>query len=332
MPASSASAKKTTTKKKPTKGRPVAAPFTILPRPRRLHLPAYKPFRFRHIKHPRHLPSAFQLSKKTIYLLWNYRGLFLGLVVVYGILDILLVRGFSGGVNVNSLKHQLSQSQGSKVGQLGLSFSVFINLLTSSSSSSTNSGSGAYQLFLGLIISLATIWMLRQTTAGEPIRFRNAFYKGMYPLIPFILVLLVVLLQTVPFLIGGGLYDLVVTNGIAVHLAEELLWGLLFAVLTFISVYMLCSSLFALYIVTLPDMTPIKALRSARQLVRYRRLSVFRKLLYLPIALLVVASVIMIPVIAFLAPAAPWVLFVLAIAALVSSHAYMYTLYRELLL
>jgi len=330
MPASSSSAKKPQAKKKSTKGRSIAVPTATLPRPRRLRLPAYKPFRFKRVKHPRRLPSAWQLSRKTIDLLWQHRGLFVGLIVVYGLLNLLLVSGFSSSASVSSLKHQLSQ--GNKGGQLGLNFSVFFNLLTTSSSSSTNSGSGAYQLFLGLVISLATIWMLRQAIAGESIRFRNAFYKGMYPMIPFILVLLVVLLQTVPFLIGGGLYDLVVTNGIAIHFAEQLLWGLLFAVLSFVSIYMLCSSLFALYIATLPDMTPIKALKSARQLVRYRRLSVFRKLLYLPVALLVVASIIMIPAIAYLAPAAPWILFGLAVSALVVAHAYMYTLYRELLL
>ena len=332
MPAAASNAKKAKTKKKPVKGKSAIAPISSSIGPRRLHLPAYKPFRLRHIKHSNALPSAWRISKKTVLLLWDHRWLFLGLVVVYGLLDILLVRGFSGGVNVNSLKHQLAQSQGNHANGVGLSLAVFLNLLTNSGSSSTNTSSSAYQLFLGLIISLATIWMLRQVTAAELVRFRNAFYKGMYPLIPFILVLLVVLLQTVPFLIGGGLYNLVVANGIAIHFSEQLLWGLLFFVLSFISVYMLCSSLFALYIVTLPDMTPLKALRSARQLVRYRRPSVFRKLLFLPVALLVVASLIMIPVIALLAPAAPWVLFVLAIAALITAHAYMYSLYRELLL
>ncbi len=332
MPASASSSKRSTTKKKLAKLKSVRYSPPVKTAPRRLRLPAYKPFRFKRIKHPKILPSSWQISKKTLQLLWSNRWLFLGLVLVYGILNILLVRGFSGGVNVNSLKHQFSVSQGGKGGQVGVGFSVFMNLLTSSSSVSNNSGSGTYQLFLGLIISLATIWLLRQLTAGESVRFRDAFYKGMYPFIPFILVILVILLQTLPFLIGGGLYDLVVTNGIAVHFAEELLWGLLFAVLTLVSVYMLCSSLFAIYIVTLPDMTPLKALRSARQLVRYRRASVFRKLLYLPVALLIIASIIMIPVIIFLAPTAPWVLFVLAIAALVTAHTYMYTLYRELLL
>jgi hypothetical protein len=246
------------------------------------------------------------------------------------VLNILLVRGFSSGTNVSSLKHQISQAASGNIGQLAVGFSVFVSLLASSGNSSSATA-GAYQIFLGLIISLATIWVLRQVMAGERIRLRDAFYKGMYPLIPFILVLLVVLVQTVPFLIGGGLYNLVVTNGIAVYATEKLLWGLLFFVLAVISAYMLCSSLFALYIVTLPDMTPMKALRSARQLVRYRRLSVFRKLLFLPVALLVIAAAIMVPIIVLAAPVAPWALFVLAMAGLIALHAYMYTLYRELL-
>jgi hypothetical protein len=330
MPTSSKTTKKTVAKRKISKRRPVAA--VADPKPRRVHLPAYKPFRFKRIKHPVRLPSVWQLSATTVRTLWNCRWLFVGLVVTYAVLDILLVRGFNGGVNVTNLKHQLATSLGTSASQLGVSVSVFFNLLSGASgSSTTTTGGGAYQLFLGLVISLATIWTLRQVIAKKPVRFRDAFYKGMYPLIPFILVLLVVLLQTVPFLIGGGLYDLVVTNGIAVHFGEQLLWGLLFAVLTFVSLYMLCSSLFALYIVTLPDMTPLKALRSARQLVRYRRPAVFRKLLFLPIALLLAIAVIMIPIIILIAPAAPWVLFVLALSSLVVIHAYMYTLYRELL-
>ncbi len=325
MLTSSKPAKKAVAKKRPAGGKP-----ETIAKPRRIHLPAYRPFRFKRIKHPVSLPSVWQLTRKTVQLLWRHRLLFLELVIVYGILDILLVRGFSS-VNVNSLKHQAIQNNGGKAGQLGVGLSVFVNLLTSSGSNSS-ANTDAYQIFLGLIFSLATIWALRQIIAGEKIHLRDLFYKGMYPLIPFILVLLVVLLQTLPFLIGGGLYNLVVTNGIAIHFFEKLLWGLLFAVLTFISVYMLCSSLFALYIVTLPDMRPMKALRSARQLVRYRRPAVFRKLLYLPVALLIIGVVIMVPIIVFLAPIAPWVLFILVICALITVHTYMYTLYRELLL
>jgi len=330
MPTSAKSAKTVHPRKKSSVSKPAKQVAEVQSKPRRLHLPGYKPFRLKRIKHPVSLPSVWQLARQTSRLLWRHRWLFLGLALTYGVLNILLVRGFSSGTNVSSLKHQLSQAASGNVGQLAVGFSVFVSLLASSGNSSSATA-GAYQIFLGLVISLATIWVLRQVMAGERVRLRDAFYKGMYPLIPFIFVLLVVLLQTVPFLIGGGLYNLVVTNGIAVYTSEKLLWGLLFFVLTVISVYMLCSSLFALYIVTLPDMTPMKALRSARQLVRYRRPSVFRKLLFLPVALLVIAAAIMVPIIVFAAPVAPWALFVLAMIGLIILHAYMYTLYRELL-
>src|SRR5690606_28518012 len=118
------------------------------------------------------------------------------------------------------------------------------------------------QMLLLLIASLAIIWALRKTHGDVKVRARDAFYQGMYPLIPFILVLLVIGLQLLPLLLGSSLYSLVTTNGIAVHAIEQTAWLLLFGGLSLLSLYMLSSSLFALYIVTLPNMTPMKALRS----------------------------------------------------------------------
>ncbi len=54
---------------------------------------------------------------------------------------------------------------------------------------------------------------------------------------------------------------------------------MIFFLLAMLTLIYVKSSLFALYIVTLPDMTPMKALRSARELARYRRWTVLRKIL-----------------------------------------------------
>jgi hypothetical protein len=167
--------------------------------------------------------------------------------------------------------------------------------------------------------------------AGSKARVRDTYYRGMYPLVPFILVLMVIALQLVPLLVGSTVYSLVINNGIAVLFIEKLLWALLYALLALLSLYMISSSLFALYIVTLPDMTPLKALRSARELVRYRRWTVLRKVLCLPLILLVAAAIIMLPIIVWLTPLAKWIFFLLTMSSLVAVHAYMYTLYRELL-
>lgn len=94
---------------------------------------------------------------------------------------------------------------------------------------------------------------------------------------------------------------------------------------------MITASVFALYIATLPDMTPLRAYRSARQLVYGRRLLIWRKFLFLPAALLVLAAVIEVPFILFITPLAVWTFFIVGVVALPVVHGYLYSLYREML-
>ena len=276
------------------------------------------------------LPNVWQLTKTASVTLWQHKEVFLLITLLYGLLNLVLVRGLASSTDVGSLRDTLNQVFTGHLGSLVSSLSVFVLLVGSAGNSSSNTA-GAYQFFLALIGSLAIIWALRQALAGVQFRVRDAYYRGMYPLIPFILVLIVCGLQLLPLLIGSSLYSLVINNGIAVHSVEKLMWAVLFIVLTLVSLYMLSASLFALYIVTLPDMTPLKALRSARELVQHRRWAILRKILWLPLLLLVVAAVIMVPIIIVLTALAQWVFFLLTMLALLAVHAYMYTLYRELL-
>lgn len=253
-----------------------------------------------------------------------------GIALVYGLLVILLAQGLAATTDVVSVKQQMSQAFTGSLASLASSFSVFMVLIGSSGGAS-NQSAGAYQFFLGLIASLAIIWALRQLYSDTQIRVRDAYYKGMAPLVPFVLVLLVVGLQLLPMLIGSSIYSTVVGNGIAVTAVEKLFWLILFLGLSAVSLYFVSSSLIALYIATLQDMTPLKALRSAKQLVKNRRWIVVRKLLFLPVALLLAAGTIMLPVIALIPIIAPWLFFALTILALVTTHTYIYTLYRELI-
>ncbi len=282
------------------------------------------------IKHTAKLPSAWRLSKLAAGHIWRHKRLFIAITLVYGLLNLLLVRGLSSTNDITTLKSQLNQYFTGDFASLASGLTVFVTLLGSSGNGSSNTA-GAYQFFLLLLASLAIIWALRQTAAGISIRMRDAYYRGMYPVVPFILVLFVVGLQLLPMLIGVSLYALVISNGIAVLGIEKVIWGLLALVLTILSLYLICSSIFALYIVTLPDMTPLKALRSARDLVRHRRWVLLRKLLFLPLLLIIVAAIIMLPIIFWLTPLAQWVFFLLTTFAVLAVHAYLYNLYRELL-
>ncbi len=300
------------------------------PRLRRLRLPKRKLFRLKRIKHPVRLPSAWQITRTTCKTVWQARRPLIGVLITYGVLSILLVRGFGGAGDVGTLRQQFIKGFTGNPSQLASGLSTLSSTLAPANSGSS-AAAGVYQLLLGIIISLATIWTLRHVLAGERVRVRDAFYKSMTPFITFLLVMIIVLVQTLPFIIGGGIYTIVMNYGIAITAPEKLLWGLLFGVLTFISIYMLCSSLFGLYIVTLPDMTPMKALRNARNLVQYRRLSVFRKIAFLFLAVGILVIVLITPVI-FLVPAvATWVFFAAGLVGVIVANAYMYTLYRELL-
>lgn len=299
---------------------------------RQLKRPKYKPLhigkKLKPTKPP--LPNVLKLTRQATTLIWNHKRLFLGITLVYGLLDLVLVHGLASHTDVVSLKQNLNQVLTGYFKGLASGLTIFVVLVGSTGSGASQSA-GAYQLFLTLIVSLAIIWALRQVTSGLKITVRDAYYRGIYPLVPFIVVLFIIGLQLLPLIIGTGLYSIVTTNGIAVLVWEKIGWALLAIALTSLSLYWLCSSLFAIYIVTLPNMTPLKALRSARELVRYRRLIVIRKILWLPLVLLVAAVVIMLPIIFWLSLIAQWVFYILTLLVIGVLHSYMYSLYRELI-
>ncbi|HEU4967307.1 MAG TPA: hypothetical protein VFT53_07630, partial [Candidatus Saccharimonadales bacterium] len=225
---------------------------------------------------------------------------------------------------------QLSTGVAGNAGQFFRGIGAFATLLAGSNGSATDAGS-VYQIVLGLITSLALIWSLRQVSGNSTATVRGAFYKGSAPLVPFVLVLAILMLELVPLLLGGGLYNMAVTYGIAITPLEQALWGLLFFVLAVVSLYMVCYSVFAVYIVTLPDMKPIEAVRKSWRLVQYRLLPVIRKLLFLLVVLAVVGCLIVLPAVLFVPIIAQWALLVMSVVGLMVLHAYLYTLYKELI-
>ncbi len=132
-------------------------------------------------------------------------------------------------------------------------------------------------------------------------------------------------------MIGNMLLNLVLSNDIAVTALEKGLWITLFGLFVLLSVYMVSSTIFALYIAALPDMTPLKAMRSARALVLHRRWSVLWRVAVLPVFLTASSALIIIPLIIFATSLAEWAFFLVSIVDLAILHAYMYSLYRELL-
>ncbi len=279
---------------------------------------------------PAKQPNSFRIFYKSLNLLKDHWKLFAVIAVIYGLASLIFVRGASSGLNLTDLKATLQNSVHGDSSSL-VAGATLVGYLFGNSNSSNNPTGGVYQTMLIILFSLVIIWSLRQILAGKKINAKAAFYNGTYPLIQFVLVLAIIGLQLLPLLLGSWLFATVASGVIGAAAFEQFLWAVLALVLAILSVYWLGSSVFALYIVTLPQMTPIKALRSAKELVSGQRWTIIRKVLFLPLALLVLATFVMLPIVLLVTAAAEWIFFGLGLLILPFVHAYMYTLYRELL-
>lgn len=148
--------------------------------------------------------------------------------------------------------------------------------------------SSVWLLVLLVVMSCAQIWLVRRISSGEKPKLKQALYQGTAQIIPFSLLFLLILIQLMPLAFGMYLFLVVVVNGIAVHLWEQALFAGIWLLLSLLSLYWLITSSLAIYIVTLPELTPMTAWYTARNLVEGRRFGV--ALRYLPLLVFVVLS------------------------------------------
>lgn len=277
------------------------------------------------------LPSVFAIIKSTFRHIKTNGKLFAKVTLVYIALLFVFVWLGGGLMNAGNTKETLNQTLGFSGNNIITNLTVFSMLV--GSGSKNNELRSLYQTIIVILLGLVFIWVYRHTKADKPsaLKARDPFYKGMTPLVPFLLVLFVVGLQLLPLLFGSALIGIVFGNGLAVNPIEQTLWITLFLLTLALSVYWLASSLFALLIVTLPDMTPLKSLRSAKKMVKGRRFTVIKKLLGATVlALLVVGTVVLASI--YVAPIlAQALLLIFGIILLPIAIGYVYVLYQELL-
>jgi hypothetical protein len=140
-----------------------------------------------------------------------------------------------------------------------------------------------------------------------------------------------IIVQLLPVTIGATVFAAIVTSVFPGAAIASVLSAIAFILLAGWSLYMVSSSIFALYIVTLPEMQPRQALRSAKDLVSFRRLTVLRKVLFLPLVIFVVMGLIIVPLILLASGVVPAAFYILSMLAILFVHTYLYNLYRGML-
>ncbi len=274
------------------------------------------------------IPGNFKLIGQVFSTFKQYWRPLGGIVLVYLLLNIIFASGLSNvGSAFNEIKFEL-QAQGG--GQFLNALGGFGSLVGSAGVNSSETAS-VLQAVLFALESLVIIWALRHLLAGQAIKVKQAYYGAMMPLVPFLLVSFVMILQLLPITFGSFIIAAIVSTIFTAGSAATVIMTIIILGLAVWSIYMLSSSVFALYIVTLPEMEPRKALRSAKNLVRFRRLAVIRRVLFLPLFILLVMGLLIIPLILYVDVLVAPVFFVLSMLAILFIHTYLYSLYRGLL-
>ena len=302
---------------------------------RRLAKPSYRSFRLtKKLKHNNtdtNLASTKELLIRSFTVLrvnWRFFG---GIALIYGVLLLVFVRGVGGGIDIEATKQSFSELVGQ--GNQAASTLALFGVLLSGGDATNNEIVSLYQTIFVIVTSLAVVWGLRQAQSDNKTRLqvKDAFYKGMQPLIPVLLVLMLVTIQLSLISIAASIYTTVIEGGIAVLGIEKALWLLLIGLIILLALYLLSSSVLALYIVTLPNMTPLRSLRAAKKLVEHRRFAIIRRLLLMGIILMLLFGLVVIPAIAYVPVIAEPLFFLLSIVALPFIHAYVYNMYRSML-
>jgi len=276
-------------------------------------------------KLPADVASARSLIKASFVILSKNWKLFLTFLTIYGLFVLVLVQGPSA-IGVNELKDTITASLPDQANNATLIAGVLVG-----ESADISQAAAAYGTFLFLIFSMAMIWLLRATYEGKKVLARDGFYKGMYGLIPVTLVFAVIILQMFPVAFGGLVYSIISLNGLAVNAIETSIVWIILGGLILWSLYMLSSSIQAIYIASLPETTPLVALRQAKKLVNGRRFKVMTRILVGAFIYGLIAFAGLLLVVAVLPAAATYWWWLVGIVALPVGHTYLYSLYRSLM-
>lgn len=243
-----------------------------------------------------HVMNSFRLIFKN----WK---LFLPFLVILVILNAVFV-GIMDQTNYEKYQDILDdtseQVSGGDIGAVAKAGLLLISTVsTGGLSGGSSEASTVFTVLLFLLIWLVTIFIMRHRMAGHDIKLRDGLYNAMTPLVSTLIVFVVALIQCVPIFILVVAYSAAVQTEFLATPFYALVFFILAALMIILSAYLLSSSLMALVAVSAPGLYPMKALRTASDLMMGRRIRFILRLVALLLVIALMWVVVMLPLIMF---------------------------------
>lgn len=276
------------------------------------------------------LPTSWELIKESSRFLWRHKRIMLGIFLVQLAVYFVIVRA-PVQPDVESIQDSITslvKSSGTEISGVRSSAVTLGAVLSSTGSTQQNGAIGAMMLFA---FSLIYVWALRHLHNGNAIKVRDALYQGITSVVPVLFVVGVIMLEIFPFAFASFVYTLARTSGIFVTGFEDLAFFTAVMLLGLLLLFWMTSAVIALYMAALPGVYPMYALRSAKQLVQFQRVGVFRRMVALPLMLAVLYVVLLLISIRFFPSKTFIVAEITQLMFIPIIHTYLYKLYRSML-
>lgn len=289
----------------------------------------------------RKLPGYIAFTKQALGLLSRDKGLFVRLFLLTSFIALLLfgvTQQEQYSTAADTIKKFSEEAAGKGIGA-EVQFGVLLATAATGGLNTTLSETQkVYLIFFYLLVSLATIWLLRHRMAETAVTVRDGLYNAGGPIVTTILLSFVGIFQLLPMALGVIIYSAATTSGLLQGWFELALFATGALALSVLSLYWVSSTLFAIIIATNPGTYPMPALKAARSIVAGQRLTIVTRLVWLVFLLVVLWAVVLVPAVLL----DSWVsqqflpIVVLSVQALTSfsiifAVTYIYLLYRKMI-
>ena len=287
------------------------------------------------------MPGVISFTREVNSKLWEDKKLFLRLFLVTTVVATLLVgivqqdQYVSTSEALQEYGSALASEGFDGVMQVGV---LFATVATGGLNTSLSEIQQIYLFSLYLLIWLATIWLLRHRMAGTTVLVRDGLYNAGAPIVATLLLISLAVIQLLPMALGIVAFSSASGSGLLHGGIETGLFAFVALLLSVLSLYWVSSTFFAVIIATIPGTYPMKAIRSAGQIVLGQRLRLMLRLLWLALILVIAWVVILLPAVLLdtwigqpLLPIVMLSVQILTSFSVIFGSAYVYLLYRKMI-
>lgn len=292
------------------------------------------------------LPGFFIFTLEVADLLWQNRKTFSLVGVCFFVLLILF--GLMGSQDTYQKFQDLLYGTAPEglfagaVGEVSKAGLLLFTVMTQGINTEPDSGQQIIAIFISLYVWLTVIWLLRNIIGGKKVKLRDGLYNAGAPILPTLMMFMIVLVQLIPVALAIIVSSAAFQSGLIAGGGAAMFATIAIALMITLSMYWIISTVFALIIITLPGMYPLRAMAIAGDLVVGRRLRLMLRVLWMFLVVACWWVVVMIPVILFdnwikdifeqttWLPIVPVVILVMSMFTVIWSATYIYLLYRKM--